>query len=164
MLAPRKKLWSTPQEVILTALELLQPDASDVVYDIGCGEGRFLQACCERTSAQRVIGVEIDADRAELARSKLRSSGLEPPRCCVETGNALECNFSDGTCFFLYLIPRGLKLILPLLQSISHPIRVVTYMSPLPGVAHLSSAKVNTATHPDAQWPLFYYELSPPLP
>ena len=40
MLAPRKKLWSTPIEVIEEAIELLKQDgltSDDVVYDIGAG-------------------------------------------------------------------------------------------------------------------------------
>ena len=42
MLAPRKKLWSTPVEVIDKALELLSPKEEDVLFDIGAGDGRFL--------------------------------------------------------------------------------------------------------------------------
>ena len=38
MLAPRKKLWSTPDEVIDKVIELLNITKSDIVYDIGCGE------------------------------------------------------------------------------------------------------------------------------
>ena len=58
MLAPRKTLWSTPQEAMEQAIAFfdvrfaflrvdhrfcfLQLTEEDVVYDIGCGDGRFL--------------------------------------------------------------------------------------------------------------------------
>ncbi|KAL7471598.1 hypothetical protein ACHAXS_011905 [Conticribra weissflogii] len=42
MLAPRKKLWSTPSSAVDIALELADLDEHDVVYDIGCGDGRVL--------------------------------------------------------------------------------------------------------------------------
>ncbi len=35
MLAPRKKLWSTPAEVVEAALELLEPSTEDIIYDLG---------------------------------------------------------------------------------------------------------------------------------
>ncbi len=35
MLAPRKKLWSTPIEVVEAALDLLQPCTEDKIYDLG---------------------------------------------------------------------------------------------------------------------------------
>jgi len=54
-------------------------------------------------------------------------------RCHMICCNALEYNnYHDGTCFFLYLVPRGLRLILPQLLDIPHKIRIITYMSPLP--------------------------------
>lgn len=41
MLAPRKKLWSTPAEAIDKAIELLSPTSTDVVMDIGAGDVRL---------------------------------------------------------------------------------------------------------------------------
>ena len=42
MLAPRKKLWSTPSTAIDIALQFANLDVNDVVYDVGCGNGRVL--------------------------------------------------------------------------------------------------------------------------
>jgi hypothetical protein len=68
----------------------------------------------------------------------------------------------------IYLVPRGLRIILPILQSICNQsntnIKVVTYMSPFPsesGIKPLEVVKINTDSHPEAQWPLYVYELSP---
>jgi len=67
--------------------------------------------------------------------STIRSTPIVPAynRCHIICCNALEYNnYRNGTCFFLYLVPRGLRLILPHLLTIPHKIRVITYMSPLP--------------------------------
>ena len=78
----------------------------------------------------------------------------------VMIGNALDQDYSSGTLFFLYLIPRGLRIILPYLQNLGKKIRVVTYMSPFPEeVVPAQIVKVTTANHEGADWPLWVYEL-----
>jgi 16S rRNA A1518/A1519 N6-dimethyltransferase RsmA/KsgA/DIM1 with predicted DNA glycosylase/AP lyase activity len=160
MLAPRKKLWSTPLEVIDQAIALLSPQDCEITYDIGAGDGNFIVRCAETTPSV-CIGVEIDEERSKEAQRNIVEHHLSDEKCRIICGNALEYNYSEGTCFFLYLVPRGLRIILPHLQSISHPIRIVTYMAPLPGIEAEKVVKVSTASHPEAQWPLYYYELNP---
>ena len=73
-------------------------------------------------------------------------------------------DYSSATAVFLYLVPRGLKLILPLLQKIPRKIRVVTYMSPFPSsITPIEIVKVKTSKHADAEWPLYVYELNSDL-
>ena len=112
MLAPRKKLWSTPVEVIDKALELLSPGAEDMVFDIGAGDGRFLIQASLTTEA-RCVGVEIDEARGQEAIAAIAAAGLAADKCNLIIGTALEQDYSSGTLFFLYLIPRGLRIILP---------------------------------------------------
>lgn len=158
MLAPRKKLWSTPGEVVDKAIELLAPTNADVVYDIGAGDGRFLVRCTETTPAARCIGVEIDEARGKEAENNIDESGVDKERCQLIVGNALEQDYSSGTLFFLYLVPRGLRIILPYLKGLPHKVKVVTYMSPFPEeVKPVETVKVNTTNHAGSEWPLFLY-------
>ncbi len=46
---------------------------------------------------------------------------------------------------------------LPILLSLKKHLRVVTYMSPLPGINAENVIKISTASHPGAEWPLFVY-------
>lgn len=76
-------------------------------------------------------------------------------------GNALEQDYSSGTVFYLYLVPRGLRIILPILKAINRPIRVITYMAPFPDVeVPIRCIKCTSEGHPDAEWPLYLYELN----
>lgn len=74
MLAPRKKLWSSPDVAVDAAVRLLRPLPTDVVYDIGCGDGRFLVTCALLCGC-KCIGIEIDEDRAKEAESKVAEAG-----------------------------------------------------------------------------------------
>jgi hypothetical protein len=159
MLAPRKKLWTTPIEVVDAAIELLKPNIEDIVYDIGAGEGNFIVRCCETTGAT-CVGIEIEADRAAVVQVAILEKGLSSEKCKMVVGNALDQDYSTASCIFLYLVPRGLRLIYPLLKNIGHKVRIVTYMSPLPGEEAVTTVKIATRSHPEALWPLYYYELN----
>jgi hypothetical protein len=76
-------------------------------------------------------------------------------------GNALEQDYSTGTVFYLYLVPRGLRIILPILKSIGRPLRVITYMAPFPEEEKpIRQIKCTNEAHPDAQWPLYLYHIN----
>lgn len=157
MLAPRKKLWSTPAEAIDKAIELLHPTELDQVYDIGAGDGNFIIKCAQKTKA-KVTGIEIESERVASTASTIATLGFED-NCKIICANALEIDYTDATCIFMYLIPRGLRLIEPILQQCKK-VRVVTFMNPLPSHDPIRTEKIATEQHPDAAWPLYYYELN----
>jgi len=104
-----------------------------------------------------------------IAIKKIREKGENiSPRCKMIINNALLEDYSNGTSFFLYLVPRGLKIILQILQNLANKkqitLRCVTYMSPFPssnGVHLIEINKISTASHPDAKWPLYTYNILP---
>lgn len=92
---------------------------------------------------------------------RIKSEGLDD-KCTMISGNALEQDYSTATVFYLYLIPRGLRIILPVLKALGKPLRVITYMSPFPeSETPIETFQVTSAKHPDAQWPLFLYDITP---
>jgi len=117
MIAPRKILWSTPQSAIDRIQNLLSPlQPTDTFYDVGCGDGRVLIHLAQTTPCRHFVGIEIDRDRAEEARAAVRNANLDPSvKVEIRCENALVSDYADATAVFLYLIPRGLRLIRPLL-------------------------------------------------
>jgi ubiquinone/menaquinone biosynthesis C-methylase UbiE len=164
MIAPRKKLWSTPSEALQAAIALLKIHEKDVVYDIGCGDGNFLSLVATVMSTEEITlnGVEIEEERARQAEQRISECCGPRTTVSILVKNALEVDYSGGTCFFMYLIPRGLRLISPILANIKHPIRIVTFMNPLPFITPTESVKIESAGHFGSQWPLYYYEVSDP--
>lgn len=153
------QLWSTPKEVIDAAIEALEITPNDIVYDIGCGDGRFLVRCSELTRA-RSVGIDINEERIIETKALVEEKGLSP-YCTLISANALDLDYSNATAIFLYLIPRGLRLILPKLLEIPHPVRIVTYMAPFPADAlkAKSSKKVKVQVGDQlVEYPIFIYE------
>jgi SAM-dependent methyltransferase len=65
----------SPQDVVDRMLELAELDENDVVYDLGCGDGRIVITAAKRYGC-RGIGFEYDAKIAELARENVRRQGV----------------------------------------------------------------------------------------
>ena len=108
----------------------------------------------------RCVGVEIDETRGNEAADSIKAAGLSREKCDIVIGNALEQDYSSATMFFLYLIPRGLRIILPYIKNLGKKVKVVTYMSPFPDeVVPVQVVKVTTAVHDGADWPLWVYEI-----
>jgi len=164
MLAPRKKLWSTPKAVIDVAERLLSLKKDDVLYDIGCGDGRVLIQIAKNSRCQNFVGIEINEQRAEEARqhvSEAISAGFIQPNVSIEIlcKNALEVDYSKATAIFLYLVPRGLKLIKPLLvpKQCDHCIRVVTYMSSFKEENYAVKELCQVDHHGETSWPVYLH-------
>lgn len=185
MIAPRKKLWSTPDTVIDKLIESLPITSSDTIADLGCGDGRVILRWAEHVSVTRkndeselpsFLGIDIDADRIEQAKRALVRL-MEDGRICKSVRVSLVCAnvieqkelIAEVTVVFLYLIPRGLRILYPMLcdivdhrrQQTDRPresyLRVVTYMSPFALEQYSDVLRVTVPHQPDAHWPLYYY-------
>jgi SAM-dependent methyltransferase len=177
MLAPRKTLWSTPDGVLSTLISWIQLRPNDVVCDIGCGDGRVLIDWASRqTLSVAFIGLEICPQRAQQAENNVKkayASGIIPShvQVSIHCANAMDALhlYRIATVFFLYLIPRGLRLMKPILLKVAReqkltaqrgePLRVVTYMSPLPEETCIAKELCCVDHQPGAAWPLYLYHL-----
>jgi SAM-dependent methyltransferase len=91
----------TPNPVVAAMLDLAEVKADDVVYDLGCGDGRIVIAAA-RLRGARGVGVEIDEKLVETARVDARRAGVEA-RVRIEQGDLFEMDFRDATVMMLYL-------------------------------------------------------------
>lgn len=176
MLAPRKTLWSTPDTVISKAWAWVRPLLVEdcKIYDIGCGDGRVLLSWARAYTAESscrihikppsFYGIDVDSERIQQAQRELEHAqreGLIDPALSVTfiCENALEhiSLFADAHIVFLYLIPRGLRILYPLLTSKPY---VLTYMAALSTEEiPLHHEMVAVPHQPGAAWPLYLYKL-----
>ena len=164
MLAPQKKLYAASEALCGAALALLSVSPEDTLLDLGCGNGVALLLAAQRFGARGALGFEINPERAAETRAAVASAGLSA-RVDVRTGNALDASDEDVkgvSCVYLFLIARGLALVLPLLRRIAarqpaRRLRVVSVLYRIPGVQHLRVEKVFTG--PALMSPVFLYEI-----
>ena len=117
---------STPQAVVDAMLDLARVTSDDVVYDLGCGDGRIVIAAATRRGA-RGIGIDIDPQRITEAEALAQREGVSD-RVTFILGDLFEAEFQDATVVMLYLQPQpNLRLRPRLLAELRPGTRVVSH-------------------------------------
>ena len=99
----------TPPDVVDAMLKLAKVTASDVVYDLGSGDGRIPIAAA-KTYGARGVGIDIDPERVREATGNARSNGVAD-KVTFRTEDLFTADISPATVVTLYLLPTlNLKL------------------------------------------------------
>jgi ribosomal protein L11 methylase PrmA len=99
---PRAPFVVTPPDVVDRMLTLANVGPRDVVYDLGCGDGRIVIAAAQKFGA-RGVGVDIDPARIYDAEQNAKRAGVEK-RVTFILQDALKTDVSDATVVTLYLL------------------------------------------------------------
>jgi uncharacterized protein (TIGR03000 family) len=67
----------TPNEVVEAMLKLGEVGDKDVVYDLGCGDGRIVITAVSKFKAQRGVGVDLDPERIKDSKANAKAAGVE---------------------------------------------------------------------------------------
>jgi SAM-dependent methyltransferase len=102
-------------EVVDRMLTLAKVGPKDVVYDLGCGDGRIVIAAAKKYGA-RGVGVDIDAERIDEAMANARAAGVEK-LVTFKLQDALKTDVSQATVVTLYLLTFGNLQLRPILQQ-----------------------------------------------
>jgi SAM-dependent methyltransferase len=106
---------ASPQIVVQRMLELAEVKSGDVVYDLGCGDGRIVIAAVQIEGVKGVC-VEIDASRIQMSRENAEKAGVAD-RIRFVQGDFFEVPIADATVVALYLLPDVNLRLRPRLQS-----------------------------------------------
>ncbi len=116
----------TPNEVVDEMLKLADVRKSDVLYDLGSGDGRIVITAAQRYGA-RGVGVDINPERITEANQNAKSAGMTN-RVKFIQGDLFEAKFSDASVVTLYLLPGvNLKLKPRLLAELKPGTRIVSH-------------------------------------
>ena len=117
---------ATPDDVVDRMLALAGTSSGDIVYDLGCGDGRIPIAAAKKYGAHGV-GLDIDPKLVALAKANAKAAGVE---ALVEfrVENVLDADISRATVVTLYLLSSSNERLRPqLLRQLKPGARVVSH-------------------------------------
>jgi SAM-dependent methyltransferase len=116
----------TPEEVVAEMLRLANVNDRDLVYDLGCGDGRIVITAA-RDMGARGIGIDIDPNRIQESRENAREAGVED-QVSFRQEDLFKINFRDASVLTLYLLPDvNLRLRPKILAELRPGTRVVSH-------------------------------------
>lgn len=125
---------ATPMDVIRKMLEMVCVDREDVVYDLGCGDGRIVIMAAEEFGA-RGVGIDIDPRRIRESKAKARAAHVES-RLRFRLQDVLTADFSEATVITLYMLTEINQRLRPQLEKqLKRGTVVITHSYPIPGWA-----------------------------
>ena len=98
---PNARYEPTSMQVVPAMLALARVTAADVVYDLGCGDGRIVIMAASRFGARGVC-VDIDPARIAEARANAQAAGVAD-RIRFATEDLLATDLGGATVVTLYL-------------------------------------------------------------
>lgn len=168
----------TMPEVQKISIELMKLESCDVLFDLGCGDGRMLVAAAQASPGIQCVGIELNPVFAERAMQVVQSLPQDvSDRIEIRKGDVLNSVVLDGgyslkegalslmedaTAIFLFLMPRGLERILPLMEEVAQrrkergkAFRVISYIF---SIKTWNPVKVDRTTKGDVA--IYLYNLS----
>ena len=116
----------TPQDVVDRMLKLGQVTKDDVVYDLGCGDGRIVVTAAKQFGA-RGVGVDIDPERIKESEANAKAAGVEH-LVSFKLQDAMTVDVSPATVVTLYLLSASNMKLRPILTRQLRPgARIVSH-------------------------------------
>jgi SAM-dependent methyltransferase len=116
---------ATPADVVDRMLELARVGPGDVVYDLGCGDGRIVIAAARRGA--RGVGIDLDAELIRRARDAAARQGVAD-RVEFRVGDVLESDVSEASVVALYLLAASnIRLRPQLIRQLAPGARIVAH-------------------------------------
>jgi SAM-dependent methyltransferase len=118
----------TPMTVVDAMLDMAQVTKDDLVYDLGCGDGRIVIRAAQRFGA-RGVGVDLNPQRITEARAAAKKAGPAVEKLVrFEVGDVFKFDFSPATVVTMYLLPSvNLKLRPRIFKELKPGTRIVSH-------------------------------------
>ena len=123
--APDVIYLPTPQAVVDKMLELAEVKPGDVVYDLGCGDGRIVVTAAKKYGV-KAVGFDIDPQRVKEARENARASGVEH-LVRIEEADIFTLDLREASVVTLYLLPALNVRLMPQLARLKPGARILSH-------------------------------------
>src|SRR5262245_32219491 len=145
----------TPQEVVDKMLEAAKVTKKDVLFSLGCGDGRYMVAASKRYGC-RSVGFDIDPDRVRDSKRNIEQNKLGK-LAHVRQRDIFKLDLSEATVVTLYLLPDLNGKLVPQLEKMKKGSRVVTQTFTIPG--YKEDKKETVTTKEGTQYDIYLYTI-----
>jgi len=122
---PEVPFVPTTEQAVQAMLKLADVKSTDIVYDLGCGDGRIVIAAAKNFGA-RAVGIDIDPVRIGEAKENAAKAGVEK-QVRFEENDLFKADIHEATVVTLFLLSSvNLRLRPKLLQDLKPGTRVVS--------------------------------------
>ncbi len=129
--SPWAPWWSTDKKTALIMCKMAKVKKSDMIYDLGCGEGTALISAAKEYGIKGV-GVEIDPLRVWYAKTAVSFSGLKD-RITILRKDMFKVKIEEASVVFIYLVPKAIqKLKRKILSELKPGTRLICYRYKIP--------------------------------
>ncbi|MFC1552589.1 SAM-dependent methyltransferase [Candidatus Latescibacterota bacterium] len=122
----------TPQEVVDRMLELAEVKKKDLVYDLGCGDGRIVVTAAKKYGCKGV-GYDINPERVIDSLRNVKNNKVER-LVRIEQRDVFTLDLSEASVITLYLLPSLNVKLIPQLKKLKPGTRIVSHDFDMRGV------------------------------
>jgi type IV secretory pathway VirB10-like protein len=122
----------TPQEVVEKMLELAQVKKEDLLYDLGCGDGRIVVTAAQKYGC-KAIGYDIDPQRIKESLEKVAKNNVGN-LVTIEQKDIFTLDLSKANVITLYLLPSLNVKLIPQLEKLKPGSHIVSHDFDMRGV------------------------------
>lgn len=115
----------TPQPVVNKMLELVKLKKGDVIYDLGCGDGRIVVTAAKKYGV-KAYGFDVDPKRVAEARKNVKKNKVEH-LVTIEQRDIFELDLSPANVVTMYLLPELNRRLIPQLRELKPGSRIVSH-------------------------------------
>jgi len=116
---------ATREDIVDEMLRMAAVTENDVLYDLGCGDGRIVTTAAKEYGA-RGVGIDIDPVRIAESRQNAEAAGVADRVRFIE-GNLFDADLSQATVVTLYLLPSVNLKLRPKLEALRPGTRIVSH-------------------------------------
>lgn len=130
--APAMEVYvPTPQDVCEKMLELADVKQSDVVVDLGSGDGRIVITAAKKYGCKST-GYELDEELTRLSQQSIEQAGLKE-LAAIERKDVLTADLGGASVITMYFSESFLKKLRPQLEKLKPGTRIVSHQFQIPG-------------------------------
>jgi len=132
----------TPQPVVDKMLEMAAVKQGDVVYDLGCGDGRIVVAAAKKYGV-KAVGFDIDPQRVKEANENVKSNKVEH-LVTIKQEDIFKLDLREASVVTLYLLPDLNVRLMPQLAKLKPGSRIVSHDFDMRGAKPVQQVQLST--------------------